>query len=187
VDLKGKTTKQTMRREAVYCDTEENFRKNVLPAVFSAIEASKRAAFFCGTRRLQEYPAASDIGGIFFPNGVGLSRWGFACFHPVVFYGKRPRIGMWPTARRMTHPGGHITGERAIDHPCPKPLAFMEWLVGFASLAGELVLDPFMGSGTTGIACLRLGRRFIGIEIEPHWFDLACRRIEAAQSAPLAA
>jgi site-specific DNA-methyltransferase (adenine-specific) len=43
------------------------------------------------------------------------------------------------------------------------------------------VCDPFMGSGTTGVACARLGRRFIGIEIEPKYFDIACRRIEEAQ------
>ena len=44
------------------------------------------------------------------------------------------------------------------------------------------ILDPFMGSGTTGVACARLGRRFIGIEIEERYFDIACRRIEAAQA-----
>lgn len=43
------------------------------------------------------------------------------------------------------------------------------------------VLDPFMGSGSTGVACARLGRRFIGIEIEPKYFDIACNRIEQAQ------
>ena len=51
---------------------------------------------------------------------------------------------------------------------------------------GGLVLDPFMGSGTTGVACERLGRKFIGIEKEPRYFDIACRRIEeACKSQPL--
>ena len=54
-------------------------------------------------------------------------------------------------------------------------------LVQTASLEGETVIDPFMGSGTTGVACARLGRRFIGIEIEPRYFDIACRRVEQAQ------
>jgi site-specific DNA-methyltransferase (adenine-specific) len=44
---------------------------------------------------------------------------------------------------------------------------------------GELVLDPFMGAGSTGLAAIRLGRRFLGIEIDQHWFDVACRKIEA--------
>jgi DNA modification methylase len=46
---------------------------------------------------------------------------------------------------------------------------------------GDTVLDPFMGSGTTGVACAQLGRRFTGIELEPRYFDIACRRIEDAQ------
>lgn len=56
----------------------------------------------------------------------------------------------------------------------------MRWLVNRVSLAGESVLDPFMGSGTTGVACAQLDRKFIGIEIEPKYFDIACRRIEQA-------
>ena len=67
------------------------------------------------------------------------------------------------------------------NHPTEKPhmlmLAVLGWTVG-------TVLDPFMGSGTTGVACARLGRRFIGIEIEPRYFDIACRRIEEAQRQP---
>ena len=51
-------------------------------------------------------------------------------------------------------------------------------LVDLASISGQTVLDPFMGSGTTGVACARLGRKFIGIEIEPKYFDIACKRIE---------
>ena len=51
----------------------------------------------------------------------------------------------------------------------------MDWLV---QKTYGVVLDPFMGSGTTGVACARLGRRFIGVEIEPKYFDIACKRIE---------
>ena len=56
----------------------------------------------------------------------------------------------------------------------------MLWAVEIASLKGHTVLDPFMGSGTTGVACATLRRKFIGIEIEPTYFDIACKRIEAA-------
>ncbi len=66
------------------------------------------------------------------------------------------------------------------DHPCPKPLSWMEWLCDRASLPGDTIADPFMGSGTTGVACANLERKFIGIEIEPKYFDIACERIEAA-------
>jgi site-specific DNA-methyltransferase (adenine-specific) len=79
----------------------------------------------------------------------------------------------------FTHPTNNA--DRDGEHPTEKPLALMRELVGLFSNAGELVLDPFMGSGTTGAACARLGRRFIGIEINPRYFDIACRRIEEAQ------
>lgn len=65
------------------------------------------------------------------------------------------------------------------EHPTQKPTEIMEWCLGFVPNA-RTILDPFMGSGTTGVACARLGRRFIGIEIEPRYFDIACRRIENA-------
>jgi site-specific DNA-methyltransferase (adenine-specific) len=71
--------------------------------------------------------------------------------------------------------------DAAIDHPAKMPPSIASDHIETWSSAGDLVLDPFMGSGTTGVACARLGRRFIGIEIEPKYFDIACRRIEAAQ------
>ncbi len=64
------------------------------------------------------------------------------------------------------------------EHPTQKTVALMRWCV--AKTTGT-VIDPFMGSGTTGVACMNLGRNFIGIEIEPKYFDIACRRIEDAQ------
>ena len=66
------------------------------------------------------------------------------------------------------------------EHPTQKPVGLMEWCIGFVPDA-QIILDPFMGSGTTGVACMNLGRTFIGIEREPKYFDIACRRIEDAQ------
>ena len=65
------------------------------------------------------------------------------------------------------------------QHPTQKPVALMEWCLGFLPNA-TTILDPFMGSGTTGVACVNLGRRFIGIELDPEYFDIACRRIDEA-------
>jgi DNA modification methylase len=72
---------------------------------------------------------------------------------------------------------GHAAAE--ADHPHVKPVDLLEKLV--TATVADVVLDPFMGSGTTGVACMNLGRKFIGIEIEPKYFDIACRRIEDAQ------
>jgi DNA modification methylase len=68
--------------------------------------------------------------------------------------------------------------ERRGDHPTQKPIGIMEWAIQHTE--ANSILDPFMGSGTTGVACANLGRKFIGIEIEPKYFDIACERIEAA-------
>jgi site-specific DNA-methyltransferase (adenine-specific) len=69
-------------------------------------------------------------------------------------------------------------------HPTEKPLTLvLSWISDFTDL-GECILDPFMGSGTTGVAAVKLGRSFIGIEREPKYFDTACRRIEAAYAQP---
>lgn len=65
-------------------------------------------------------------------------------------------------------------------HPTQKPVTLMEWCLGFVTKA-QTILDPFMGSGTTGVAAVQMGRDFIGIEREPKYFDIACRRIEQAQ------
>lgn len=71
--------------------------------------------------------------------------------------------------------------ERKRQHPTQKPVALMEWCIKRASIAeNSLILDPYMGSGSTGIAAIRLGHRFIGIEKEPQYFEIACRRLRHA-------
>lgn len=77
----------------------------------------------------------------------------------------------------------NITWEsQGREHPHAKPVSLMVDLVG--KVAGETILDPFMGSGTTGVACVQLARRFIGIEVDPAHFATACRRIEEAYKQP---
>jgi hypothetical protein len=68
-------------------------------------------------------------------------------------------------------------------HPSQKPVELMRWCLGFLPDA-HIILDPFMGSGTTGVACVKLGRRFIGIELDPGYFDIACERIRGAYAQP---
>lgn len=71
-----------------------------------------------------------------------------------------------------------------VDHPTQKPLATIAPLLTVSTERDSLVLDPFMGSGTTGVACVKLGRRFIGIEIDEGYFNIACRRIREAYAQP---
>jgi len=70
-------------------------------------------------------------------------------------------------------------GNEERYHPTQKPLEVMKWVITLCPKS-ETILDPFMGSGTTGVAAIQLGRKFIGIEREPKYFDIACKRIEQA-------
>ena len=81
-------------------------------------------------------------------------------------------------ARHLIYSVSATNGER-VGHPTQKPIALMKWCIEQAGNP-QSILDPFMGSGTTGVACAQLGRSFIGIEREPAYFDIACRRIEQA-------
>ena len=69
-------------------------------------------------------------------------------------------------------------------HPTEKPLPLMKWCIEKVSQEGDTILDPFMGSGTTGVACVQLNRNFIGIEIDPTYFAIAQERIRVAQQQP---
>ncbi|BDV33914.1 DNA-methyltransferase [Methylocystis iwaonis] len=82
-------------------------------------------------------------------------------------------------SKRYDAPVGRVE----FGHPTQKPLPLIEWTLGFIPLARS-ILDPFMGSGTTGVAAVKLGRLFTGIEIQPKYFDIACRRISDALARP---
>jgi site-specific DNA-methyltransferase (adenine-specific) len=97
--------------------------------------------------------------------GTGFARWNAG--------GKR---GVYT---HLTNPPGRHGG-----HPTEKPVSLMADLVEDFTRSGQLICDPFMGSGTTGVACVRLGRRFIGIELNPLYFDIACKRISDELKRP---
>ena len=131
-----------------------------------------------GVKNLHQWPAPSWIAAYSYPNGYKRAMGGgFNSWEPVLIYG-RNRLQL---DHKQFPP---VPDAPVVGHPCPKPLAPFEWLIGAATAVSDTILDPFMGSGTTGVACARLGRRFIGIEIEPRYFDIACRRIEEAYRQP---
>ena len=70
------------------------------------------------------------------------------------------------------------------DHPTQKPIGVMKWCIGHLPVEARTILDPFMGSGTTGVAAVMMGRKFIGIERDKAFFDIACRRIDEAYAQP---
>ncbi len=108
------------------------------------------------------------------------------------FTGDRPGMGWEAVAmlhregRKCWNGGGHpavwVYSVERGEHPTQKPLPLIcDWVLKFTN-PGETVLDPFMGSGTTGVACARLGCNFIGIEKRPDYFELACSRIAEAHA-----
>jgi site-specific DNA-methyltransferase (adenine-specific) len=78
---------------------------------------------------------------------------------------------------------------REREHPNEKPVQLVAYFVKNHTLSADTIIDPFMGSGTTGVACVNLGRKFIGIELEPKYFDVSVKRIRQAiidkQNGPL--
>lgn len=82
--------------------------------------------------------------------------------------------------RRLEYTGSAFGAETA--HPFQKPVALMDWCI--KRVKARLIVDPYMGSGTTGVAAIKLGRKFVGAEIDPGYFDIACRRIEEAVRTP---
>ena len=92
--------------------------------------------------------------------------------HGVYCYRKQ-----FPPPSRMAEAGGDVA------HPTQKPVGLMAWCMDRAGVErGAVVLDPYMGSGSTGVAAIETGRKFIGIEREPRYFDIACERISRAQA-----
>ena len=75
-------------------------------------------------------------------------------------------------------------GQPDNGHPAPMPYAMAADHITSWTNTGDTILDPLMGSGTTGVACAKMGRKFIGIEIEPKYFEIACKRIEDAYAQP---
>lgn len=86
---------------------------------------------------------------------------------------------------RIQHGGAKNADGEGVKrvHPTQKPISLMEWCIQ-QSGSPETILDPFMGSGTTGVAAMQMGRKFIGIEREPKYFEIACKRIEQAVAQP---
>ena len=98
---------------------------------------------------------------------------------------------VWTADRRKSEvfrylwKGLHQDGEKGLPkyHIMQKPIAVMQWAIGFVPDATHII-DPYMGSGSTGVAAVKLGRRFTGIEIEEKYFSIACKRIEDALKRP---
>jgi len=175
VDFHGKNTKHTKRYADGYSGGDSD---SVGPkAIRWFVSVGIRCVVTPGIALAFDYPKPADIGAVYCPSGAGLGRWGFVGVHPILYYGKCPYL-----QNGMGHRPNSFSSFATADkngHPCPKPEEWMEWLVRKASaFDGELIVDPFTGSGTTAIACIRNEKRFIGIERESEYLDIAAARCD---------
>ena len=155
-----------------WADTRDYVRTVCVSVIEWCIEHVGRVVVTPGRECLWKYPEPDDIGDLFTPTAVGRGSWGFGVFNPVLYYGGDPHKRKIATGRVMNN------GTDNVQHPCPKPLYVWQWLLCKASLEGETVLDPFLGSGTTLVAARATGRQGIGIEIEERYCEVAARRLE---------
>lgn len=168
-----------------FSDTPEYVADVVIPAITLALSLSARGIVTPGNKNAWLYPKPDDVGVWYNPAGTGRGKWGFILAHLILYYGKDPKAGRNAIASSVWGKNDSVSAIKNILHPCPKPLKFTKWLVTKGTNPGDTVLDPFMGSGTTGVACVQTGRNFIGIEIDPTYFEIAKRRVSDAQQQPM--
>lgn len=168
-----------------YQDTIDNLRSLIHGAIIPAIHASKRGLVFCSHSMIWEFPTADWVGCVTWNTTGSYGKLGVCQWTPVLFYGKDidgfGAVNGVIKSDTIAISGGHGVGfrrEETINHPCPKPRNLMFKVLQRFTNKGESVLDLTMGSGTTGIACLRTGRKFIGIEIDKGYFTIAKERIQ---------
>jgi DNA modification methylase len=167
----------------------DGIRKTVTPLMVDATQSWLLA--FCTPEGVAPWRDAIETAG---------ARYKRACFwekpdSAPQFNGQGPAMGVeafvtaWCGQGHSRWNGGgrrnlfrHLTNQpdRHGEHPTEKPVPLMVELIDLFTFPNDLVCDPFMGSGTTGIACVKRGRRFVGIEINERYFDIACKRIEEA-------
>ena len=137
------------------------------------LKMSKRVVMTPGVRNMFAYPRPSHCGSFYYPAAVGCNPWGFSCWQPIFYYGKDPYGG------KGSRPDSFLSYEASEKngHPCPKPIGQWKKLLVRVSLPGDIVLDPFMGSGTTLRAAKDLGNTAIGIDIEERYCEIAARRL----------
>lgn len=103
------------------------------------------------------------------------NRWGMKNVEPVLMMRKGPARAFYNCGVKQFESCDNIVGDKV--HPTEKPVRLLERYLSASTAPGDVVLDPFMGSGSTGVACAAAGRDFIGFEIDPVYYGVACRRI----------
>lgn len=172
-----------------YDDTRSNLSDLIETAVKPAITKVTRAAITPGQTQVWMYPEADWISAVAWDTTGTFGHCGYSQWMPLLIYGKdvsgfgRNASGYLKSDVIRFTGGAGVGFQRSGDdqHPCPKPENVMRAIVARFTEPNDVVFDPFMGSGTTGVSAVRLGRSFVGIEKDPAYFALAVERLSEAQ------
>ena len=175
-------TKSNKNNYETHNDSVENL-KNIIDKTFPIAEKmAKVTVLTSGTKNQWLYKPPTWTMAWFCPAGTGVGAWGFCCWQPILCYGKDPKL-----AKGMgSHPDAivHTETSEKLGHPCNKPIGFWSWLMKRVSEEGESIYDPFLGSGTTAVACERNGRICYGMEIDPKYVAVILERLKGEGLEP---
>jgi DNA modification methylase len=185
-EMGGKFSRGKYDNSGAIVETEIDW-PDFMPLIYNSIDRG-HAYIMANNRNVRAAIDAGEKAGFGFHNllvwnkGTATpNRWYMKnCEFTVLFYkGKAKYINDCGSKQLLNCPNVLDS-----EHPTQKPIALMEHYIRNSTNPNETVLDPFMGSGTTGVACVKLGRKFIGIELDQKYFDIACKRIEDAYKQP---
>ncbi len=186
-NLSGKLSIENYNNDGkiVECDIKLS---EFMPLLFDVLTPRAHAYVMCNNRHVQALLNEADAAGFKFHNlliwdkGTATpNRWYMKNLEYTGFFYKGKAFFINDCGSIQLHRVPNILNAK---HPTEKPVELMRVYVGNSTQPGQVVLDPFMGGGTTGVACAKLNRKFIGIELDEEHFDLACARIKAAYDVP---
>lgn len=169
-----------------YSDTHENLLLLIKKSLPEMLRISKLCAIFCGVQNISLYPQSSWVMCYTWNTTATYGEMGYNQWQPILIYGK-DIDGFGSVNNELKSDTIKLSGGATIGflskfpkgkHPCPKPQIIMDILTRRLSNENDIVLDPFIGSGTTAIACIKTNRNYIGMEISQEYVDMANKRIK---------
>ena len=179
--ISGSTGKINAQRnkttyDGSFLDTPQYIDRVVIAAIGYCISRFKAVIVTPGIRNMMKYPQPNSFGCFYQPAAVGVQTFGNLDAQPILYYGKNA------TKKNLGKKCSFKMTTRADEsrHPCRKPTKEWEQLILNHTLPGQTIIDPFMGSGTTGEIAVKNGRNFVGIELSEYYIDEARERIANA-------
>ncbi len=158
-----------------YIDTKENLVALINSFIPEARRVAKRVIVFPGVHNIWVYPPADWTCCWFYGTTGSWGKYGYNAWQPLLAYGPNNRRYGMDTIKYSK------LERRYPGHPCSKPLGLIQEVVKRFSEPSDLVLDPFLGSGTTAVAAKQLGRNYLGIEMNPEYVKIAEKRLAEVQ------